>query len=44
MNKEINTFFDFTKTFDLVDNEILLQKLMCYGVRGQELLLFKSYF
>lgn len=37
-------FFDFTKAFDLVDHNIMLQKLVHYGIQGHELLLFKSYF
>lgn len=37
-------FFDFTKAFDLVDHQIMLQKLKYYGIQGRELLLFESYF
>ena len=37
-------FFDFTKAFEMVDHDILLQKLSCYGIQGRELLPFKSYF
>ena len=37
-------FFDFTKAFDLVIHDILLQKLSCNGIQGHELLLFKTYF
>ena len=36
-------FYDFSKPFDLVDNEILIQKLQFYGIRGRELNLFKNY-
>ncbi|XP_075163247.1 uncharacterized protein LOC142235881 [Haematobia irritans] len=37
-------FFDFTKAFDLVDHGVMVKKLEFYGVRGNELLLFRSYF
>lgn len=36
-------FYDFSKAFDLVDHEILIQKLQYYGIRGRELEIFKSY-
>lgn len=36
-------FFDLTKAFDMIDHDIMVQKLRNYGVRGNELSLFKSY-
>lgn len=34
---------DFSKAFDLVDHELLLKKLKCYGVNGAAFSLLKSY-
>ena len=36
-------YFDLKKAFDVVDHEMLLQKLPLYGVRGTSLRWFKSY-
>ena len=37
------TSVDLKKAFDTVNDEILVKKLQIYGIRGKELLWFKSY-
>ena len=35
---------DFKKAFDLVDHQILINKLEMYGIKDQALSWFKTYF
>lgn len=39
----LGIFIDFTKAFDYLSRDLLLDKLSSYGIRGQSLQLIKSY-
>ena len=44
-NEKLNSvaFLDIGKAFDTVNRDALLQKLECYGIKGNELIFFQSY-
>lgn len=42
-NRVCAIYTDMTKAFDFVDHKILLEKLYCYGIRGNILKLIESY-
>ena len=44
-NSKLNSvvFLDIRKACDTVNRDILLQKLKCYGIKGNELIFFQSY-
>ena len=37
-------FLDFKRAFERIDRDILLQKLLKYGIEDEELMWFRSYF
>ena len=42
-NFTLGVFIDFSKAFDTVDHDILLEKLQHYGVRNNSLKWFSNY-
>ena len=43
MNMFFSCFFDVKKCFDTIDHQILLQKLMLYGIKGRAMDWFSNY-
>ena len=42
-NKILAIVLDFRRAFETIDRDILLQKLLKYGIENEELMWFRSY-
>ena len=42
-NKILAIFLDFKRAFETIDRDIMLQKLLKYGIEDEELMWFRSY-